>query len=46
VGIGVVADLVDTVGVLHGDKISRTSVQPIQEIECCGFEATAQVEKD
>ena len=46
VGIGVVADLVDTVGVLRGDKISRTSVQPIQEIECCGFEATAQVEKD
>jgi parallel beta-helix repeat protein len=46
VGIGVVADLVDTVGVLRGDEISGTSVQPIQEIECCGFEATAQVEKD
>ena len=46
VGIGVVADAVDTVGVLRGDKINRTSVAPVQEIDCCGFTATAIVRGD
>jgi parallel beta-helix repeat protein len=42
-GIGVVADAVDTVGVLRGDHISGTTVAPVREIECCGFTATAIV---
>lgn len=46
VGIGVVADFVDTVAVSRGDRIRRTSVAPIQEIDCCGFTATAIVEDD
>lgn len=44
VGIGVVARFVDTVGKLRGDKISRTSKEPIQEIDG-GADATAIVEK-
>ena len=44
VGVGVVADFVDTVAVLHGDKIKKTSVLPVQEISCCGFTATAIIE--
>lgn len=43
VGIGVVADFVDTVAVSGHDRIKRTSVAPVQEIECCGFTATAIV---
>jgi parallel beta-helix repeat protein len=43
IGIGVVADFIDTVGVLKGDKITGTTVAPVQEIECCGFTATAIV---
>jgi parallel beta-helix repeat protein len=43
VGIGVVADAVDTVGVLRGDTISGTTVAPVREIQCCGFTATAIV---
>jgi len=43
VGIGVVADFVDTVAVSRNDRIKRTSVTPVQEIECCGFTATAIV---
>jgi parallel beta-helix repeat protein len=43
VGIGVAADAVDTVGVLRGDSISGTTVAPVREIECCGFNATAIV---
>ena len=43
VGIGVVADFVDTVAVSRHDRIKRTSVAPVQEIECCGFTATAIV---
>jgi parallel beta-helix repeat protein len=43
VGIGVVADAIDTVGVLKGDKITGTTVAPVQEIDCCGFTATAIV---
>src|SRR5574342_283665 len=35
VGIGVVADFVDTVGVSRHDRIKRTSVAPVQELECC-----------
>jgi parallel beta-helix repeat protein len=43
VGIGVVADFVDTVAVSRHDRIRRTSVAPVQELECCGFTATAVV---
>lgn len=43
IGIGVVADAVDTVGVLRGDTITNTSVAPVKAIECCGFTATAIV---
>jgi parallel beta-helix repeat protein len=43
VGIGVIADAVDTVGVLHGDSITGTTVAPVREIDCCGFTATAIV---
>jgi parallel beta-helix repeat protein len=43
VGIGVVADTQDTVGVLRGDRIRETSVAPVKEIVCCGFTATAIV---
>lgn len=46
VGIGVVADAVDTVGVLQGDKIQHTTVAPVQEIDCCGVTATAVVENN
>ncbi|HLO13614.1 MAG TPA: right-handed parallel beta-helix repeat-containing protein, partial [Anaerolineales bacterium] len=46
VGIGVVADSADTTGVLRGDHISGTSVVPVQEIECCGFTATAIIKDD
>jgi parallel beta-helix repeat protein len=42
-GIGVVADAVDTVGVLRGDHISGTTVAPVREIQCCGLTATAIV---
>jgi hypothetical protein len=43
VGIGVVADFVDTTGVLRGDRITGPTVAPVREIECCGFTATAIV---
>jgi parallel beta-helix repeat protein len=43
VGIGVVADSQDTVGVLRGDRIRQTSVAPVKEIACCGLTATAIV---
>ena len=45
-GIGVVADAVDTVGVLRGDEIRGTTVAPVREFACCGFTATAIVKKD
>jgi parallel beta-helix repeat protein len=44
VGIGVVADFVDTVAVLRDDEIKKTSVAPVKEISCCRFTATAIVE--
>jgi parallel beta-helix repeat protein len=43
VGIGVIADAVDTGGVLRGDHISGTTVAPVREIQCCGFTALAIV---
>jgi parallel beta-helix repeat protein len=43
-GIGVVADAEDTTGVLKENEIRRTSVASVQELECCGFTATAIVE--
>lgn len=42
VGIGVVADAVDTTAVLRRDDISGAG-DAVKEIECCGFEATAVV---
>jgi parallel beta-helix repeat protein len=45
VGIGVVADAVDTTGVLRGDQINGTTIAPVGEIECCGFTATAVVKR-
>jgi hypothetical protein len=44
VGVGVVADAVDTTAVLRGDRIRATTVAPVQEIECCGYSATAIVQ--
>jgi parallel beta-helix repeat protein len=41
VGIGVIADAVDTVGVLRGDSITGATVAPVRQIDCCGFNATA-----
>ncbi|MBP2055574.1 hypothetical protein J2Z21_008590 [Streptomyces griseochromogenes] len=46
VGIGVIADAVDTTGILRHDRIRRTSVAPVREIQCCGFKATAVVKPD
>lgn len=46
VGIGVVADFVDTTAVLREDEIKKTSVAPVQELSCCGFTATAIVVED
>jgi parallel beta-helix repeat protein len=43
VGIGVIADAVDTLGVLRGDSITGTTVAPVREIDCCGFTATAVI---
>ena len=43
IGIAVVADIVDTVGMLRGDKIRDTTVAPVREESCCGFTATAIV---
>jgi parallel beta-helix repeat protein len=43
IGIAVVADAVDTTGLLRGDRIRSTTVAPVREIECCGFTATAIV---
>ncbi len=43
VGIGVVADAVDTTAILRENKIRQTSVQPVQEISCCGVTATAVI---
>ena len=42
-GVGVVADFADTTAVLSGNRIERTSIAPVREIECCGFSATAVV---
>ncbi|MER6075893.1 right-handed parallel beta-helix repeat-containing protein [Streptomyces sp. NPDC001817] len=46
VGIGVIADSVDTTAILHGDRITGTTVAPVREIQCCGFTATAVVKPD
>jgi hypothetical protein len=43
IGIGVVADIANTVGVLHEDDIHGTTVAPVREFSCCGFKATAIV---
>jgi parallel beta-helix repeat protein len=43
IGIGVVADFVDTTGVLVNNRISRTTAADVREIDCCGYRATAIV---
>jgi nitrous oxidase accessory protein NosD len=43
IGIGVVADFIDTTAVLNGDHIAATTVAPVKEIDCCGVTATAVV---
>jgi hypothetical protein len=43
-GIGVVADAVDTTGMLHGDLITDTRVAPVRAIDCYGYTATAIVQ--
>ena len=43
VGIGVVADAVDSTLISRGDRITGTTVAPVRQIECCGFTATADV---
>jgi hypothetical protein len=44
VGIAVVANTTDTVGVLKDDKIKQVSVLPVQMIQCCGYIATAVIQ--
>ncbi|MFG2144289.1 right-handed parallel beta-helix repeat-containing protein [Streptomyces sp. NPDC048696] len=46
VGIGVVADAVDTKAILRDNRITRTTMAPVRELQCCGFKATAVVERD
>ena len=41
VGIGVVADFVDTTAWLRGNRVSATTEANVREIECCGYTATA-----
>ena len=41
VGIGVVADFVDTTAGLRGNRVSATTEANVREIECCGYTATA-----
>jgi hypothetical protein len=43
VGIAVVADFVDTTGLLDGNTIATTSVAKVRELDCCGVTATAVV---
>jgi parallel beta-helix repeat protein len=43
VGIGVVADFLDTAAVLAGDRITGATVASVEEIDCCGVTATAIV---
>jgi parallel beta-helix repeat protein len=43
VGIGVIADAVDTVGILRGDSITARTLAPVREIDCCGVTAAAVV---
>jgi parallel beta-helix repeat protein len=43
VGIGVVADFLDTTAHLRGDRIRGASVAAVQELDCCGATATAIV---
>jgi nitrous oxidase accessory protein NosD len=43
IGIAVIAGSADATGTLTKDRISRTSVAQVKEVECCGFNATAIV---
>jgi hypothetical protein len=40
VGVGVIADAVNSVGTLHDERIFGTSVANTKAIQCCGFTAT------
>jgi hypothetical protein len=42
-GIGVVADFIDTTGVLRHDRIRATTLADIRTIDCCGVTARAIV---
>ncbi|MFJ8073099.1 right-handed parallel beta-helix repeat-containing protein [Streptomyces sp. NPDC096176] len=44
-GVAVVPKAVDTHAVLDGVRIGRTSGAPVQTFACCGFTATAAVER-
>jgi hypothetical protein len=41
VGVAVIAAEVDTTAVLERVRILGTSGAPVEELECCGFTATA-----
>lgn len=43
IGIGIVADFVDTTGVLRDNRSTGTSIAAIRTLECCGVTATAVV---
>lgn len=43
VGVGVVADSLDTTARLYGNTISGTSAEPVRTVECCGYSARALV---
>ena len=44
VGVGVVADAVDTTGTLRKVAITGASVAPVKKISCCGFTAKAVIQ--
>jgi nitrous oxidase accessory protein NosD len=43
IGVGIIADFVDTVGTLRNERIRDTSLAPIKELSCCGFTAKAAI---
>ena len=45
IGVGVVADTIDTVGTLVDENITATSLVPVKEISFGGFKATAIIQK-
>lgn len=45
IGVGVVAETIDTVGTLVAEEIKAASIVSVKEISCCGFKATAVIQK-